>query len=63
MSNRNNTRLEIGNEFEIQIPGPVPKEPKHSQKFDCDCDHCLAYKGTYTFNTDSDDFGTAELIQ
>lgn len=63
MSNRNNTRVEIGNEFNIQIPGKVPLAPPIEDHFQCDCDHCKAYIGTYTYDVESDGIGTPEMVQ
>ena len=63
MSNRRQTSIEIGREFNISIPGPVPTSPKFHDTIQCDCDHCKAYLGTYQVDPDQEDIGTPELIQ
>lgn len=63
MSNRRKTINCIAKEFKVTIPGNVPETPHHDEKFHCDCDLCLAYKGTYSINDDAEYFDTPDLEQ
>ena len=63
MSNRENTRNEVQREFNITIPGNVPVPPRHYDHFPCDCEHCIAYRGTYQVDDDAESYETPELIQ
>lgn len=63
ISNRRKTINDIAKEFEVTIPGNVPSQPKHDERFHCDCEQCVDYKGTYTINDDEECFDTPELTQ
>lgn len=63
MSNRRKTSIEIGREFNISIPGPVPTQPPFNEHIQCDCEHCKAYLGTYQLNPDDEELSTHELVQ
>ena len=63
MSQRRQTLIEVGREFNITIPGPVPKQPEFNDHIQCSCDHCTAYLGTYQVDpADQDEFGI-DLVQ
>lgn len=52
----------IPENIELTVPGPVPKEPKFYINT-CDCEQCIAYRGTYEHDLNTDIPGTPELTQ
>jgi len=59
---RHKNKPQIEEDIFITTPGPVPKEPEHYVNR-CYCEQCLAYRGTYEKDDDTDFPGTPEYVQ